>query len=341
MPADYSIYVLGESQITVSGGGQLDGVTQGSGVHLNGRTITLNSGAWAPVEISDDDPNFQDSDTSQRLFGPQTIDGVSYAGNTVVEAEYGISVTDGVSTWQLVGFNVNNSSPAYATVEGLAFIGGPGGFPPVGVPLTVVSTSESPSFAATSYATPICVITGTQILTPHGLRAVEEIRAGDAVVTRDHGVQPVQWAGARSFAARGTCAPVWFRQGALGNSAPLMVSQQHRMLLTGWQAELLFGESEVLVPAVHLVNDASVRLRPGGHVRYHHLLLETHAAIQTNGTWSESFHPGTQALNAVQPAAYDELIALMPELADGAWSEAAACSYPVMKRFESALLHLA
>jgi len=340
MPADYSIYFLDESLITISGGGQLDGVTQGNGSHLQDLFITLDSNAWEAVEISDDDANFQDSDSSQRLFGDQTIAGTTYPDNTVVEAEYGLTLTDGTNTWQVVGFNFNQDSPAFGTVEGLAFIGEAGEFPPVGVPLQVVSTFEGPSFAAEDYATPICVVSGTMIRTPNGQRAVEDIVAGDLVVTRDHGVRAVQWTGARRFAARGNCTPVRFETGALGNTAPLVVSQQHRMLVTGWQAELLFGEDEVLIPAVHLLNDTTVRLQRGGTVQYHHLLLDRHAVIETNGAWSESFHPGAQALKDVARDAYAELIALFPELAKQVSETEPPCGYPIMKRHEGTLIHL-
>lgn len=340
MPADYSIYVLGESQITISGGGQLDGVTQGDGSHLNGLTITLNSRAWVPIEISDNDPDFQDSDSSQRLFGAQDVDGTTYADNTVVEAEYGITLTDGINTWQVVGFNVNNSAPAFGTVEGLAFIGGPGGFPPEGVPLTVAGTFEGPIFAAEDHATPICVVAGTAVLTPLGLCAVEDICVGDAVITRDHGVQQVRWTGASRFEAQGSCAPVRFETGVLGNTAPLMVSQQHRVLLEGWQAELLFGEQTVLVPAVHLLNDTTVQLKRGGTVQYHHLLLDEHAVIQTNGAWTESFHAGGEALRTVDAASRAELFRLLPDLHDAQTAATAPCGYPVLRRYEGALLHL-
>ena len=337
---DYNIYALGESQLTISDGGQLDGVTQGDGSHLDGLTITLNSGTWTPITITDDDPNFQDSDTSQRLQAAQNFDGINYATNTVVEAEYGLTLSDGTNTWQVVGFNINNSNPAYATVEGLAFIGGSGGFPPVGVPLTVVSTSETPNFVADTYATPICVVAGTQILTPRGPVPVESILAGDEVITRDHGVQVVRWAGARSFAAHGTCAPVRFETGAFGNSQPLLVSQQHRMLVEGWQAQLLFGDDTVLVPALHLVNDSTVRVVSGGTVQYHHLLLNEHAAIQTNGAWTESFHPGPQALSSVTNDARDELFALFPELRDLDDLNMPPCGYPVLKQYEASLLKM-
>lgn len=338
MPADYSIYVLGESQITISGSGQLDGVNQGDGSHLNGLTITLNTNAWVPIEISDNDPNFQDNDGNQTLFGAQDVDGVTYAGGTRVEAEYGITLTDGTNTWQLVGFNVTNSSPAFGTVEGLAFIGGPGGFPPIGVPLLVNGTFEGPNFAVTSYATPICVVAGTDVLTPHGARRVEDLAVGDEVVTRDHGVQVVRWTSARTFPAQAHCAPVRFGTGALGNTSPLYVSQQHRVLIEGWQAELLFGEHSVLVPAVHLINDTNIRMCVGGTVRYHHLLLDNHAVIKTNGAWTETLHVGPQTLDTSPDETSAELLSFFPELEQENAKSPLQCGYPVIKKREAALL---
>lgn len=155
------------------------------------------------------------------------------------------------------------------------------------------------------------------------------------MITRNHGVQRVRWTGASRFAAKGSCAPVRFETGALGNTAPLMVSQQHRVLLEGWQAELLFGEETVLVPAVHLLNDTTVRLRRGGVVRYHHLLLEEHAVIRTNGAWTESFHLGAKGLRAIDEGARAELLRLCPEGA-----QANCCGYPVLKRHEGAMMNL-
>lgn len=338
---DYDIYVLAESQMTISDGGQLDGVSQGSGVHLNGRTITLNSDAWAPISITDDDLNFQDSDGSQRLDGPTTIDGTTFASNSVVEAEYGLTVTDGTDTWTLIGFNVNNSSPAYATVEGLAFIGPTGGFPPVGVPLTVTSNIEGPSFAASSYATPICVVAGTRVDTPHGPRPIETLAVGDLVTTRDHGTLTVRWTGCRSILTHTDFAPVVFEPGALGNERQLMVSPQHRMLVDGWRAELFLGAPEVLIAAIHLVNGTTIRRHPGGCVTYHHILLDHHAVIQTEGSWSETFHPGKEALNSVLPAARSELFALFPELTSvESVLDAVPLGYPVMRRHEALALQI-
>lgn len=336
---DYDIYVLEEDAISISGGVGLDGVSQGTGEHLFEETITLNSASWAPVSISDagaSDNNFQDNDGGQRLDGPATLNGTTYASNTAVEAEYGIVLSDGVNSWTLVGFNVNNSSPAFGTVEGLAFIGGPGGFPPVGVPLLVTSFFEGPNFAVADYATPICMATGTLVRTDSGLVAVEHITAGDLVFTRDHGLQAVRWSGARTVKCMGQFAPVRFEAGAIHNTRPLVLSQQHRVLVEGWQAELLFGESEVLVPAVHLLNDHNIRLVKAGHVTYHHLLLDTHAVIETEGVWTESLHPGAEALNALLPLARAEIAALFPSLANP--EHGLSLGYPTLRRTEACVL---
>lgn len=288
--AGYSIFALGDSQLSVSGGGQLDGVTQGDGSHLVGLEITLNSNAWTEVDISDDDTDFRDNDGSQRLDGAQSFDGTSYASGTRVEAEYGLTLTDGTDTWQVVGFNIVNSSPSYGTVEGLAFVGGPGGFPPVGVPLTVIGAQEGPNFEAAAYATPVCFDAGTLIDTPRGPRAIQTLAPGDLVCTQDHGAQPVRWIGARAAVAAGRFAPVTVAAGTLGAFAPLRVSQQHRMLIRSAAAELLFGSAEVFVPAAYLTDEANIRVSPGGIVTYLHLQLDRHEVIFANGVACESLH---------------------------------------------------
>lgn len=312
----YDIYVLDESDITISGGGILDGITQGDGSHLDGLTITLNAPDWQPISINDDDLNFQDSDTSQRLDGAQTIDGTTYADNSVVEAEYGITLSDGVNTWQLVAFNVNNSTPAYGTVEGLAFIGGPGEFPPTGVALTVVSTQEGPSFAATDYATPICFGAGTLIETDLGLEPVENITVGSRVMTQNNGLQPVRWVMGRRFEAQGHRAPIVFAPGAIGNTRALTLSPQHRICLSDWRAQLWCGEDAVLVPAKSYIDGKQVRQVFGGTITYFHLMFDAHQIIRAEGVWTESFHPGVVGIGALDDAVRAELFDLFPELAN-------------------------
>lgn len=312
---DYSIYILPESLMTISGGEQLDGVTQGDGSHLVGESITLNDNAWQEVLISDTgDSDFEDNDGNQTLNGAQTIDGVSYADGTRVEAEYALTVTDGTNTYTVIAFNVRNSSPAFGTVEGLAFIGPPAGFPPIGVPLTVISNQEGPSNPADGHASPPCFVAGTRIKTPGGEVPVEALCVGDLVTTRDEGPQPIRWIGRGAFSARGSCAPIRFEAGVLGNSRPLRVSPQHRMLLTGWSAELHFGQAEVLVPAKAFIGSAGVSVEHGERVEYFHLLFDAHQIVISDGALSESFSPGAQALSGLDTGTRRELLEFFPDL---------------------------
>jgi hypothetical protein len=50
-------------------------------------------------------------------------------------------------------------------------------------------------------------------------------------------------------------------------------------------------------------------------VSYVHFMCESHQVVRTEGLWSETFYPGTQALKALDPAARAEILALFPELA--------------------------
>lgn len=307
----YDIYVLDESDVTLTGA-VLDGVTQGDGSHMVGATMVL-SPDWYPVSINDNDADFSDNDSSQTLNGTQTVDGVSYGGGTRVEAEYSMVLSDGTNQWTVVAFNVNNSSPAFGTVEGLAFIGGPGGFPPAGVTLTVLSAAEGPSFAAADYATPICFAAGTLIDTPDGPRPIEDIAVGDLVDTLHDGPQPVRWQASRTWPARGKYAPVVFAPGTIGNTRALRLSQQHRVLVRGWRAELYFGSDAVLIPACRFVNGRDVCIAEGGMVQYHHLLFDRHQIVLSEGAETESFHPGAVGVTGLPDEARDELFDLIPQ----------------------------
>ena len=160
----------------------------------------------------------------------------------------------------------------------------------------------------------ICFAAGTRISTATGAIPVEELAQGDMVLTRDNGFQPVRWIGKTTVPAIGDWAPIRIAAGTLGASRDLLVSPQHRMLLTGPTTRLLFDTPEVLAAAHHLVNDHSIRRQPGGTVTYVHLLLEQHEVIYAENCPAESFFPGDQALEALGPPALFSLFDCMPEL---------------------------
>ncbi|MBB5723339.1 hypothetical protein FHS72_002979 [Loktanella ponticola] len=160
-----------------------------------------------------------------------------------------------------------------------------------------------------------CFTPGAMIATPLGERAIETLQVGDQVMTRDHGLQDIRWVGQRAVAARDKLAPILIQPGVVtGQEMPLLVSPQHRMLFTGYRAELLFGESEVLIAAKHLLDGRDVIRQDGGQVTYIHVLFDSHEVIYANGAATESFHPGDEGIAGIDDAARAELFTIFPEL---------------------------
>jgi hypothetical protein len=159
-----------------------------------------------------------------------------------------------------------------------------------------------------------CFAAGTLIDTPQGARPVSDIGPGDRVLTIDGGAQTVRWAGAQTVRGRGRFAPVRFAEGVFGAERAVFVSPQHRVLVSGWQAELHFGAEEVLVPAVALTGCPGVTRTPCDLVTYVHFLFDSHHLVTASGLVSESFLPGAEAMNGVSGAAAEELFALFPGL---------------------------
>lgn len=159
-----------------------------------------------------------------------------------------------------------------------------------------------------------CFVAGTMIATPTGDVAVETLQAGDLVMTQDDGAQELRWIGTRAVAATGDFAPILIRAGTFGAHGDVQVSPLHRILIRDSLAELLFGESEVLVAAKDLVNDHSVTRQSGGSVTYVHLMFDKHQVVFSNGLATESFLPGPQTTKSFEIEIVDEICAIFPKL---------------------------
>ncbi|VVS97809.1 Leukotoxin [Roseovarius sp. EC-HK134] len=184
----------------------------------------------------------------------------------------------------------------------------------------------------------ICFTPGIRLLTPHGERAVESLRAGDLVITRDHGPQAIRWIGRRTVPGTGRFAPVRVAAHVLdGGRAPLLVSPQHRFLFTGYKAELLFGCDEVLIAARHLVDGLAVTQEDQATVTYIHVMFDRHEVIYAEGAATESFHAGDIGISAITDQAREEMFAIFPELRSNpnAYGDTAR---PCLKRHEARLL---
>ncbi|MEM1074831.1 MAG: Hint domain-containing protein [Pseudomonadota bacterium] len=170
----------------------------------------------------------------------------------------------------------------------------------------------------------ICFTAGTFIATPQGAFPVEDLRVGDYVLTKDNGPQPIEWIGSRHMSGARLFAmprlrPVRIRAGVLGLDRPdqdLLVSPEHRMLLSSPVARELFNTPEVLVAAKDLIDGhrvvTDVQARS---VTYVHLLLPDHNILWANGVPTESFHPANTALPSLDMADREALLARHPDLA--------------------------
>lgn len=192
-----------------------------------------------------------------------------------------------------------------------------------------------------------CFTPGTLITTPRGQVRVEDLVVGDLVMTRDSGMQPIEWVGRRdldvsALIVQPSLCPVYIAKGALGGDLPvrdMRVSPQHRMLIEGALPEMLFGEREVLVAALHLVGMPGITQGLSEGISYIHVMCERHEIICADGCWTESFQPGDGTLGAMGRAQRDEVLMLFPELAEG--GNAYPSARPTLRGYEARLLHAA
>ena len=185
----------------------------------------------------------------------------------------------------------------------------------------------------------ICFARGTSVLTGVGERRIETLKAGDQILTYDNGLKQIRWIGSKTVSATGGLAPIVFEKGVLGNHRELIVSPQHRMLICGPQTELLFGQSEVLIPAKYLLNWDGVSQVESGEVEYFHMLFDNHEVIFSEGALAESFHPGEEALNSVEESCKQEILELFPELRDTTDNYGSSARFS-LRAFEAEVLAL-
>ncbi len=200
----------------------------------------------------------------------------------------------------------------------------------------VTSSTGATDVGFITIGTVPCFVAGTMIATQDGLRPIETLQPGDLVLTEDDGPQPLRWIGTRTVAAQDNFAPIEISANTFGAHGALRLSPQHRILMRDPLAEMLFGNTEVLIAAKDLVNGTSVRVAAGGDVTYVHILFDRHQVVRAEGLATESFLPGPQALGAMEEAVQNEIFALFPDLA--ATPESYPAARPMLRSFEAQLL---
>lgn len=164
----------------------------------------------------------------------------------------------------------------------------------------------------------VCFTQNTMLATPSGQVAIENLRAGDLLLTKDNGAQKILWIWAKrrssaEIAANPALGAVRISKGVLGNAMPtrdLEVSRHHRILVSSKIAQRMFGQTEILVAAKDLLEIKGITLAPAPKTRalvYYHILMENHEILFADGAAAESLYLGNQALKSIEPAARAEL----------------------------------
>ncbi len=280
-------------------------------------------------------------DPTDGILTDSELDGVFEFGEEMFEDGQSIGTFNGTftdgdgNTWIVVqvvpagGASTGGSWKVY-TPEGV-----------VAVPPNIIGDDD---LDKGDYIVP-CFVAGTLIQTDLGKRPIEDLRPGDLVQTQNHGLQPVRWIGSRKLnavelALNPKLLPICICAGALGKNAPsrdLLVSPQHRMLISGWQEELLFGEQYVLAAAKHLVNGDTIYQLRTTEVEYFHMLFDQHEIVLAEDAPSESFHPGDYLIDRMAKETQDEIFEIFPEIQTNS-GEYGPTVQPTLKQYECILL---
>ena len=191
-----------------------------------------------------------------------------------------------------------------------------------------------------------CFTPGTTIATPKGEVLVEDLRAGDKVITRDNGIQEIAWVGSKEMtgkelAAKPHMKPILIKAGALGQGLPerdMLLSPNHRVLVASEKTQLYFEEREVLAAAKHMTGAQGIHTLDVMRTTYIHFMFERHEVVLSNGAWTESFHPGDYSLNGLGNSQRNEIFELFPELATAEGLDGYQSARKALKKHEARLL---
>ena len=166
-----------------------------------------------------------------------------------------------------------------------------------------------------------CLTPGISVATPLGPRPVEDLRPGDTVITRDNGIRPLAWTGARAldFADLGRAPhlrPILVQAASFGGGLPerdMLVAPNQRIMVPSTRTMLAFEDHEALVAAKHLENHHDVKAVRALGVTYVHIMCARHEVLLANGCWCEAFQPADLSLNGYGNAQRNELAEIFPD----------------------------
>jgi len=287
------------------------------------------------VEVTDDEDVFDEIDTTQNITNAVTMDGKSWAAGETIHSAYDlINTTSGhkVSTLHFGGTGnqtgaVDGLVSTEPLLEGQTYT------------FNSARTSHQRDNKYQDYVA--CFTADTLIDTANGPVRVQDLRVGDLIATLDHGLQPLEALLSRhvdeaTLQKLPKLAPVRINAGALGQGLPLrdlLVSPQHRFLARSVVVRRMFEADETLLSAKQLSALPGIAVDSGQRdVTYYHLVMPRHEIVMAEGTPTESFYCGEQAIKSLTPDARAELNNLFPELITGTSKAEPARPFPSPRR---------
>ena len=186
-----------------------------------------------------------------------------------------------------------------------------------------------------------CLTKGTRIQTYDGEVKVEDLQPGMRLLTVEGTYVPLRivlstLVSREEHLQDARLAPIRITAGALGQGLPkvdLLVSRQHRMLVSSCIAKKMFEETSVLVAAVRLTVLSGIYVDTSvDDVEYFHLILDQHRVIFAESAPTESLFVGQCAMSMLSEDAIEEIRLLFPAISQPDHSYEPAYLIPDRKR---------
>lgn len=165
---------------------------------------------------------------------------------------------------------------------------------------------------------------GTVIATADGPVAIEDIVPGMVALTAEGGAERITWIGSMTLfpncSIPGVSAAKMTRitVDAFGVGRPmpdLLLGPRARLLLRDARSRMATGVVASYAPARCFVDGVSIiEVTPVAPVCVYHLVLERHGSIRAAGLEIESFHPGSDLSDRMEPQLTAEFLNLFPQI---------------------------
>ncbi len=176
---------------------------------------------------------------------------------------------------------------------------------------TLIGIDAAPGPVRLADITSLAFGRGTHVTLADGRQiAVEDLKPGDRVLTRDHGPQALRHVFHRTIRAVGPYAPVIIPRDTLGNAGDLVLSQQQRLFIYQRGVDRLTETAEMLVKAGYLVDNERIFLRPGGYSDFYTLVFDHHEVIYAECIPVESLEVNAATLHSLP----EEIARELPDL---------------------------